>query len=469
MQNTSPESILFEKVGLEPVWGLSVKPTRLDQVNAEVSSKLTTTKAQGDRETEGGQAGAAPFSGQMAALTPGSSRQHLFLLTPSPPAPSPATADQPADLPASVFPPVFPGGTILPLGRLDLAWRSGRYHEKGRLQTSTLNRRVAQSPVVPKGPSVPGAMPSTPGRGANATAPGYPGSPARAPVPPPKGSGRDEPKWDVDVVVLDLNRAGVTVEQEFTAKLRVAIRSDTAVSPDLEAALATPPASVRLAIQYLTAINPPALRMTGAVPNSLIPAVTLSGPSRSTTPMSPPPSTGRPSPAPGASRPMTPVSSQLRQATTSQLVTPSAVPAGPVGTFSGPDAGQSIEQSSQAVDFPPPATIVRPGPPVPSTQAKRAGPALPVGDVRHLGSSMMVLPVQPFRLVKEQYMTTYAESSEPGRRWEAVYETDLRFIAFEEGLAPLGGLRVLVLEDESGLSGYIAREIDSLGDVWVAE
>lgn len=65
-------------------------------------------------------------------------------------------------------------------------------------------------------------------------------------------------------------------------------------------------------------------------------------------------------------------------------------------------------------------------------------------------------------------MTTYAESSEPARRWEAVYEAELRFIAFEEGLAPLGGLRVLVLDDEAGLSGYIAREVDNLGDVWVS-
>jgi hypothetical protein len=82
---------------------------------------------------------------------------------------------------------------------------------------------------------------------------------------------------------------------------------------------------------------------------------------------------------------------------------------------------------------------------------------------------MIVLPPKEFGLVKEQYETTYAESSEPRLRWEAVYDVPLRFFAMDEGLAGLGGVRVLVLDDESGLRGTVGKEWDSLGDVWVAE
>jgi hypothetical protein len=80
---------------------------------------------------------------------------------------------------------------------------------------------------------------------------------------------------------------------------------------------------------------------------------------------------------------------------------------------------------------------------------------------------MVILPKKEFTLVREQYETTYAESSEPNRRWEAVYEMPLRFIALQEGLAALGGVRLLQLEDDDATRGLVGKEWDSLGDVWV--
>lgn len=88
VQNVSTEGILFDRVQLEAVHGLTSKPI--------VSNDGTT-------------------------LMPSDTRQYLFLLSPAPTVPS---LDSP---PKSVFPPVHTAGTILPLGRLDVAWFSGPY------------------------------------------------------------------------------------------------------------------------------------------------------------------------------------------------------------------------------------------------------------------------------------------------------------------------------------------------------
>lgn len=82
---------------------------------------------------------------------------------------------------------------------------------------------------------------------------------------------------------------------------------------------------------------------------------------------------------------------------------------------------------------------------------------------------MFTLPAPEWKYVKEQHETTYSDAAEeePLKRWEALYEFPLRWLALEEGLAQLGGVRVLVLDDETALRGYLGREWDSLGDIWV--
>jgi hypothetical protein len=86
------------------------------------------------------------------------------------------------------------------------------------------------------------------------------------------------------------------------------------------------------------------------------------------------------------------------------------------------------------------------------------------GQITHLGTSFIVLPVTKLGKVAVDHGTTYDEA-EVEERWEVVHEHTLRFMALDEGMCELGGLRVLLLDEGKG--GTVAREWDSLGNVWV--
>lgn len=73
----------------------------------------------------------------LAYLSPSDVSQFLFLISPSPP---PSSSGAPAPPP--------PPGSVHPLGRLDIVWRSP-HGEVGRLQTSSLVRRLPPAPVAP--------------------------------------------------------------------------------------------------------------------------------------------------------------------------------------------------------------------------------------------------------------------------------------------------------------------------------
>jgi len=74
------------------------------------------------------------FAGTTALLQPQDLRQYVYILTPK-------TVD--------LVPIVQAPGSIIPLGRLDIAWRS-QFGEPGRLLTSMLSRRIPLSPVPPQ-------------------------------------------------------------------------------------------------------------------------------------------------------------------------------------------------------------------------------------------------------------------------------------------------------------------------------
>lgn len=420
MQNTSTESILFDKVNLEPVFGMTAKSI--------LPSSLSSPPIIIDQPS-GSEAESHPD--HLGSLHPGDTRQYLFLLHPSPPPPTKSRQ--------SVFPPVFAPGTILPLGRLDMAWLAGPYRERGRLQTSTLNRRVAPAPLIPKivppptptrtiaAPPTPGQVPGTPGRSGG----------SRVDQLRETGEELDQPEeeaeWEYDLAVLEMERSGVEVEKEFSARLRVGIRSTRIVSPDddsLPGIGKIPPKALRIGVQYLTALTTSDVGQTSMPPASAdtLPAMNAAGPSR----------------------PMTPISSQLRHATHTHLNYQTS----PIATL--PSAfGPST------VTFPPQPTLLRPALPPKNQQTQKEGEVFP------LGPSLIMLEPIPFELAQEQYSTTYADSSEPPERWEAVYEVDLRFLAVEEGMARLGGVRVLVFDDDVSGGGKVGAEWETLGDIWV--
>lgn len=457
-QNVAVDGMVFDRVYLEPVHGL---------ISKRIASTDGASVSTEDPSDTGGE--------DARTLLPGETRQYLFLLSPSASeAIEGDTARAEDRAPQSTFPPHHAPGTILPLGRLDLTWRSGRAHDPGRLQTSTLNRRIPVAPIAPTrtltaAPPTPGSRLSSPRPAASGTRPDRTDEPA-APV------------WEFDLIVSDRAKE-VPVEKEFEVTLRVGVRSRASVEEaegedeESSASASAPsrPVPPIIAVQHLSRpARPPALPSKTDTHSSLPgPKFLFSPPSRAGTPASAvtaPAMTRTGSAAStatagqrpfsplsqvsqsAASRPMTPVSSQLRQATASHIGSPSSasLPLLPV------------PESTSATSFPPPPTL----PPLLS-QVGRDERGSVRGDAQPLGASMIILPERELQMVEEKAETTYADPIAPPRRWEAVYEHKLRFFAVDEGLAELGGLRLLVLDDQEGLAGSTGREWESLGDVWV--
>lgn len=395
VQNTSMTGLVFDKVLLEPVKGLLS--------SSATNSEIIKLQRQQSSSNE--------------TLFPDDTRQYLFTLSPDETYPR---KEGESSTPRSVFPPVYTPGSILPLGRLDMAWFSAPYRESGRLQTSTLNRRVPQ-PIAPARPILPTRTTST-----------IP-TPAGPSIVTPPNNPTDQ-EWEYDLVLLECQRR-VEMEQEFKVTVRIAIRTRT-----------KPAEAPRLAIQYLSRerVTARATPQKQNMPGSQ-PTFALSPPSRTSTPVSSPFS-----PPATASRPMTPVSTQLRQATSSNI-------AQPPSPFPLPSS--SSITNDDIPTFPPPPYLTHAGPSRPKTSK---------GQIVHLGTSFTILPVREVGKVLVNHGVTYDESAGVDERWEVTHELSLRFMALDEGLCELGGVRVLHLDGTVGVGGSVGRQWDSLGDLWVS-
>ncbi|KAF5373020.1 hypothetical protein D9758_001739 [Tetrapyrgos nigripes] len=116
IQNLTTEPIWFEHMSFEPVENWNSKDLNLidgDKTEQEVSL----------------------YSGSTALMQPQDMRQYIYVLTPKS---------------VSLEPVVHAPGTIIPLGRLDISWRSS-FGEPGRLLTSMLSRRIPLV-TVPQAP-----------------------------------------------------------------------------------------------------------------------------------------------------------------------------------------------------------------------------------------------------------------------------------------------------------------------------
>ncbi|KAG2061292.1 DUF974-domain-containing protein [Suillus hirtellus] len=225
IQNLTQDTMWFERMEFECAEGWSV-------IDAN------TTDDDKDRRL---------FSGLMALMQPQAIRQYIYILTPTS---------------SSSFPVVHAAGSVTPLGRLDISWRS-QFGEPGRLLTSMLSRRfpgptpvpnpvptpapplqhpvsalppylqrtvpsAPSSPARPRSPQLPPSRPSSP-----TPAPYRPGSPFRTrpqsstagsmsnmpvapnqqqPAPPAPASVLDV---EVDVIVNHIARQSIAVERPF--------------------------------------------------------------------------------------------------------------------------------------------------------------------------------------------------------------------------------------------------------------
>ncbi|KAG6812766.1 hypothetical protein H0H92_000681 [Tricholoma furcatifolium] len=112
------------------------------------------------------------FSGPQALMQPQDTRQYIYILTPKS---------------TSLTPVALAPGTIVPLGRLDIFWRSS-FGEPGRLLTSMLSRRI---PIPPPVQTPASAVPPHLKRSITTGPPSRPQSPqpnqSRPGTPPPPG------------------------------------------------------------------------------------------------------------------------------------------------------------------------------------------------------------------------------------------------------------------------------------------
>lgn len=172
IQNINHTPISFSSVDFLPVPGITVieapaGDTQQQEGSTRKSVRLTL------------------FNGTAEMLQPGTTRQLLYVLAPTP---------RPAFPKSSLFLPQYTPGQMLPLGKLDLSW-SGPYGEPGHLITSVLGRRAP--PISPL-------------------------ASLRLPLADP--SAQDRPPLDVDVTILGWEKE-VRQWECAVMKLRLAIRA----------------------------------------------------------------------------------------------------------------------------------------------------------------------------------------------------------------------------------------------------
>ncbi|KAG1730591.1 DUF974-domain-containing protein [Suillus lakei] len=165
IQNMTQDAMWFERMEFECAEGWSVADAN------------TMPSAEDNKDQR-------LFSGSMALMQPQAIRQYIYILTP----PS-----------SSSFPAVHPAGSAIPLGRLDISWRS-QFGEPGRLLTSMLSRRFPgppapnpttapapplQHPVSALPPYLQRTVPSAPSSPARPRSPQLPPSRPSSPTPAP--------------------------------------------------------------------------------------------------------------------------------------------------------------------------------------------------------------------------------------------------------------------------------------------
>ncbi|WVQ82182.1 hypothetical protein IAT38_004310 [Cryptococcus sp. DSM 104549] len=380
--------------------------------------------------------------------------------------------------------------------------------------------------AAPPTPSKAPSNPSAAGAGVLASP-----SPRAGSLVPAGGEEDERKKWEFDLTMQGERLA--VAERDFTLTLALAVRGGavSAGAPPAAPRLAvqyltplppTPPPTTQpgAAPNSQLAISPPSRTST---PHSPAPSISSAATGTTTAPTG---AASRPFSPLTPSRPMTPLSSQLRQAVGSQIGFSTgggagSAPATPVGLGFAHPSLQPVSTPGPASasayalgpdgqgpkDFPPVPTIVHshPGPGQGQGQggkpqvaraglaagtaasvAAGAGAGYPaqVTTVHHLGNSLYLLPPSSLVATPENFGPGSsppadapaedggAESSKPPKRerWEAVHTFEWKFVAFEEGLGGLGGVRVLVLDDEEEEGagrGVVGREWESLGDVLI--
>ncbi|TDL27232.1 DUF974-domain-containing protein [Rickenella mellea] len=453
IQNQTQEPMWFERMRLEPS----------DGWRAEDGNVLD---------------GENIFSGTNALMNPQDMRQYIYVLTPVP-----------AVKPSFPVPPT--PGTVIPLGRLDISWRSS-LGEPGRLLTSVLSRRI---PLIPAPPPPPVPMSAIPPylQKSNAPQPPRPRSPAlsqpptrigtpppplppvprspapykrasapptrqQSPGPDPARIGSPTPgaapgthgraDVEVDLVVNDVPYGSTRIQEPFILACTLNV---SATVPTLTKS-SRRSRHLNLAVQH---VQPRTIRPTQ-------PETAVAGPHGDLhSPLVP--SSGFSTPSPGTA---------ARGVLMHAALTDRLIVASPRGSLEEPVAqtDTNLDSESVGVRLPPPFTD---------------GKSHDEAKVVYSGSSAMILP--PFHLSRSA--TVLSEGGDAAispLRAEAKHQFTLSYLPLKRGFARVGGLRVLLVDDrevdeeyhegdanspteQSGhvVEARILKEWDVVAEVWI--
>ncbi|RXW20738.1 hypothetical protein EST38_g5097 [Candolleomyces aberdarensis] len=201
------------------------------------------------------------FSGALAIMQPQDTRQYIYILKTKT---------------STTVPPTLTPGSITPLGRLDISWRSS-FGEPGRLLTSMLTRRIpfptapppaSASPQTSRPTSPPPApRPASPfqNRTGSISQIAHPQSPQIAQAP-------SQPQTDLDIhlIVKHIPRDDIKVERPFTVALQLVASSGMPLKNFAMRKLV-------FAIQHLQAPKVSPIQPQAAVPEVLSPRQSSSG------------------------------------------------------------------------------------------------------------------------------------------------------------------------------------------------
>ncbi|KIO30209.1 hypothetical protein M407DRAFT_224992 [Tulasnella calospora MUT 4182] len=441
VQNLTSEPLCFEKMKLDCVEGWTVEDANLwdSDAHSEDSprdSTLSTTTV---------------FSGAMAIMQPQDTRQYLFILSPKPEA-------------IPEFPVIHQPGNVIPLGRLDISWRTGR------LLTSVLSRRIPLLPMPPPAPAIPPHLQQTPrpqSPGPNAYRPSSPAFRVRnQPTARPQSPGTSHsalpsanpqyivrPDIEVDLVINSIPYDGISIEEPFSIDFTLTTSALLPIPRD------------RVLCFVVQHILPP---RPAAISQSLAHAIQQTNAPLPSTPepKSPPP------PAPYAlRRSLSTLSLARRSESTAwgDTGSPSIMTESGAATPVNRRLSRSSLPSPFRVDAV--ASAAKSGQPSEMTRKEESA-------VMFLGSSVVKLPA--FRLNAADASPSSPPPKSPEPTAEGTLVFSLEYVALREGFCPIGGLRVLLVEDrEVAVDGDVGednsitrmepkviKEWDSIGEIW---
>ncbi|KAF5324548.1 hypothetical protein D9611_004478 [Ephemerocybe angulata] len=410
IQNVTQEPMHFERMQLEPMEDWTVQ---------DANHKGDTSKT-------------SIFSGSLAIMQPQDTRQYLYILTPKK---------------TTAVPPALTPGSIIPLGRLDISWRSS-FGEPGRLLTSMLTRRIpfpsapAPASAIPPylkraGPGGSNSRPQSPSISSRPLSPPpaqRPGSPfqvarsnsisqgayPQSPQLPPLSavpSAAPQSDLDVNLIVEHLHDA-VKLEKPFTVSLQLVVSSNM---PLRDFAMR----KLSFAVQHLQAPKVTPLTIAQAVTAAVAPPSEALSPRMSSSGFSTPSSAT--------------AAANFNYALAHQkILDVSLRPSSPTGTIHG----HSPNDVAQPID--PNVPILPP----PFFDGHEEKPLL--NHVLFVGSSTIFLP---------SVQITTGDQGTPSN--PITQDFELTYLPMKGGFCRVGGLRVLLVQDK-GTSDFQEFEVDSL-------